>query len=35
LRACLSECMQAAWHVSDAISAHYFSHTDAADSVGV
>ena len=35
LRACLSDCMQAAWHVSDAISAHYFSHTDAADSVGV
>jgi uncharacterized circularly permuted ATP-grasp superfamily protein/uncharacterized alpha-E superfamily protein len=35
LRACLTECMQAAWQVSDAITAHYFSHTDAADSVGV
>jgi uncharacterized alpha-E superfamily protein len=34
LRACLTECMQAAWHVSDAITAHYFSHTDDADSVG-
>jgi uncharacterized alpha-E superfamily protein len=34
LRACLTECMQAAWQVSDAISAHYFSHTDDADSVG-
>jgi uncharacterized circularly permuted ATP-grasp superfamily protein/uncharacterized alpha-E superfamily protein len=34
LRACLSQCMQAAWQVSDAITAHYFSHTDAADSVG-
>ncbi len=34
LRACLTECMQAAWHVSDAITAHYFSHTDHADSVG-
>ena len=34
LRACLTECMQAAWHVSDAITARYFSHTDHADSVG-
>jgi uncharacterized alpha-E superfamily protein len=34
LRACLTECMQAAWQVSDAITAHYFSHTDHADSVG-
>ena len=34
LRACLTECMQAAWQVSDAISAHYFSHTDDSDSVG-
>jgi hypothetical protein len=34
LRACLTECMQAAWQVSDAITARYFSHTDHADSVG-
>jgi len=34
LRACLAECMQAAWQVSDAITARYFSHTDHADSVG-
>jgi uncharacterized circularly permuted ATP-grasp superfamily protein/uncharacterized alpha-E superfamily protein len=34
LRGCLTECMQAAWQVSDAITAHYFSHTDDADSVG-
>ncbi|MBU3646926.1 MAG: hypothetical protein FGM56_02470 [Limnohabitans sp.] len=34
LRACLTECMQAAWQVSDAITARYFSHTDDADSVG-
>ncbi len=34
LRACLTECMHAAWHVSDAITARYFSHTDHADSVG-
>jgi uncharacterized circularly permuted ATP-grasp superfamily protein/uncharacterized alpha-E superfamily protein len=34
LRACLTQCMQAAWQVSDAITAHYFSHTDHADSVG-
>ena len=34
LRACLSVCMQAAWQVSDAITARYFSHTDHADSVG-
>jgi len=34
LRACLSEYMQAAWQLSDAITAHYFSHTDNADSVG-
>ena len=34
LRACLSACMQAAWQVSDAITARYFSHTDHADSVG-
>ncbi len=34
LRTCLTECMQAAWQVSDAITAHYFSHTDDADSVG-
>ena len=34
LRGCLTDCMQAAWQVSDAITAHYFSHTDDADSVG-
>jgi uncharacterized circularly permuted ATP-grasp superfamily protein/uncharacterized alpha-E superfamily protein len=34
LRACLTACMQAAWQVSDAITARYFSHTDHADSVG-
>ena len=34
LRACLTECMQSAWQVSDAITAHYFSHTDNGDSVG-
>jgi uncharacterized alpha-E superfamily protein len=34
LRACLTDCMQAAWQVSDAITARYFSHTDHADSVG-
>ncbi len=34
LRFCLAQCMQAAWHVSDAITARYFSHTDHADSVG-
>jgi uncharacterized alpha-E superfamily protein len=34
LRTCLAECMQAAWQVSDAITARYFSHTDHADSVG-
>ena len=34
LRSCLTDCMQAAWQVSDAITAHYFSHTDHADSVG-
>jgi uncharacterized alpha-E superfamily protein len=34
LRTCLSSCIQAAWQVSDAITAHYFSHTDHADSVG-
>lgn len=34
LRACLTHCTEAAWHVSDAISAHYFNHTDDADSVG-
>jgi len=34
LSACLGECMQSAWHVSDAITARYFSHTDNADSVG-
>jgi uncharacterized alpha-E superfamily protein len=34
LRACLTTCMQAAWQVSDAITARYFSHTDDADSVG-
>jgi len=26
--------MQAAWQVSDSITAHYFSHTDVSDSVG-
>lgn len=35
LRDCLSACTQAAWQVSDAITARYFSHTDSADSVGV
>jgi uncharacterized alpha-E superfamily protein len=30
----LSQCMQAAWQVSDGISARYFSHTDHGDSVG-
>ena len=34
LSACLAECMQSAWQVSDAITARYFSHTDNADSVG-
>jgi uncharacterized alpha-E superfamily protein len=34
LRTCLSGCVQAAWQVSDAISAHYFSHTQNGDSVG-
>jgi len=34
LRACLTHCTEAAWQVSDAISAHYFNHTDDADSVG-
>jgi uncharacterized alpha-E superfamily protein len=34
LRNCLAQCTQAAWQVSDAITAHYFSHTDTADSVG-
>ena len=34
LRSSLTACMQAAWQVSDAITAHYFSHTDHADSVG-
>jgi uncharacterized circularly permuted ATP-grasp superfamily protein/uncharacterized alpha-E superfamily protein len=34
LRACLTACMQAAWQVSDAITARYFSHTDHAGSVG-
>jgi uncharacterized alpha-E superfamily protein len=34
LRSCLTDCMQAAWQVSDAITARYFSHTDHADSVG-
>ena len=32
---CLHACTQAAWQVSDAITARYFSHTDTADSVGV
>jgi uncharacterized circularly permuted ATP-grasp superfamily protein/uncharacterized alpha-E superfamily protein len=35
LSECLSACAQAAWQVSDAITARYFSHTDTADSVGV
>jgi len=34
LRAALTACMQAAWQVSDAISARYFSHTQDGDSVG-
>ncbi len=34
LRSCLSTCVQAAWQVSDAISGHYFSHTQDGDSVG-
>jgi uncharacterized circularly permuted ATP-grasp superfamily protein/uncharacterized alpha-E superfamily protein len=34
LRKCLAQCTQTAWQVSDAITAHYFSHTDTADSVG-
>ncbi len=34
LAACLNNCMQSAWQVSDAITARYFSHTDNADSVG-
>jgi len=34
LAACLNDCMQSAWQVSDAITARYFSHTDNADSVG-
>ena len=35
LRGCLTHCVQAAWQVSDAISGHYFSHTQNSDSVGV
>ncbi len=34
LRTLLGQCMQAAWQVSDGISARYFSHTDHGDSVG-
>ncbi|MEY4727050.1 MAG: hypothetical protein RLZ36_1677 [Pseudomonadota bacterium] len=34
LRDCLNHCTEAAWQVSDAIGAHYFNHTDDADSVG-
>lgn len=34
LRDLLGQCMQAAWQVSDGISARYFSHTDHGDSVG-
>jgi uncharacterized alpha-E superfamily protein len=34
LRTMLTECMQAAWQVSDAISARYFNHTHDGDSVG-
>jgi uncharacterized circularly permuted ATP-grasp superfamily protein/uncharacterized alpha-E superfamily protein len=34
LHVCLTQCTEAAWQVSDAISAHYFNHTDDADSVG-
>ena len=34
LRACLKNCNEAARQVSNAISAHYFNHTDDADSVG-
>jgi uncharacterized alpha-E superfamily protein len=34
LRTALTQCMQAAWQVSDAISARYFSHTQDGDSVG-
>jgi hypothetical protein len=34
LRKVLNECVQAAWQVSDAISARYFSHTQDGDSVG-
>ena len=35
LRGCLMHCVQAAWQVSDAITGHYFSHTQNGDSVGV
>jgi uncharacterized alpha-E superfamily protein len=34
LRDCLNHCTGAAWQVSDAVCAHYFNHTDDADSVG-
>jgi uncharacterized alpha-E superfamily protein len=34
LRDLLGQCIQAAWQVSDGISARYFSHTDHGDSVG-
>ena len=34
LRTCLTHCTETAWQVSNAISAHYFNHTDDADSVG-
>ena len=34
LRDLLGQCMQAAWQVSDGITARYFSHTDHGDSVG-
>ena len=34
LSECLNACAQAAWQVSDAITARYFSHSDSADSVG-
>ena len=35
LMACLQACSQAAWDVSDAITARYFRHTQGADTLGV
>ena len=34
LRECLQDCTEAAWQISDAISAQYFNHTDQANPIG-